>query len=66
MDLHDLPRGRIDRELPMVEPEPTRIYLIINEPIQVEPLGDLSPLEVEILSTMSEESLDRLLDDLLS
>jgi hypothetical protein len=45
--------------------KPTRIYLIINEPVEAEPLGDLSSLEVEILSTMSEKALDRLLDYLL-
>jgi hypothetical protein len=45
--------------------DPLRIYLIVNL-VEVEPLGDLSPLEVEILSTMSEKDLDRLITDLLN
>jgi hypothetical protein len=44
--------------------DPVRICLIVNL-VEIEPLGDLSPLEVEILSTMGEKALDRLFDDLL-
>jgi hypothetical protein len=44
--------------------DPLRIYLIVNL-VEVKLLGDLSPLEVEILSTMGEKALDSLFDDLL-
>lgn len=44
--------------------DPVRIYLVVNL-VEIEPLGDLSPLDIEILSNMNEKDLDRLIVDLL-